>query len=145
MRIRIGVAGWMAGALALWSGLAAAQDIHACRDARGQVSYQTGPCGPGTRLEQTRTYQPIRDDPAAAARVRQAEAEMNSRARQRRSPGNGHVVIASTQPDARAAQRAECAAARSRRESVLASVGLKRTYALLQQLDDAVRTACKGQ
>jgi hypothetical protein len=124
--------------------LAHSQTIYTCRDVNGRTSYQTDPCAPGAKATAVKSYAPIHDDPHAAARLRQTEAIMNSRAIKPSYVNYGQINNAVTQPDSRAVQRAKCNAAKLNRDATLERVGLRRTHTLLRQLDADVNLACKG-
>lgn len=107
--------------------------VYRCVDAAGGVSLQSQPCGAGQRT--TRAV-PAPPEPEP----------VRPRTIARSAPSNSHTynTFHAPQVDTRAAQRMACAAARQNRDATLAQVGLKRTYDLLQRLDEAVYQACKG-
>lgn len=109
-----------------------------CVDAKGVVIYQTQPClsTDGQRYVSHKQYDAVYDDPGAARRVRAAELEVSARRADYGGSAQGAVIPASNSASA-------CQSAKAHRESVLKSVGMRRTYDLLQQLDESVRRACK--
>lgn len=111
----------------------AAQQLHKCVDARGHVSYQSAPCEANQQQAWVRdaTPEPVQT-PQATVPYR-----ANRSPRAARVPARGSA--AASLPTASSA----CEAARQRRESTLKTVGLKRDFALLRRLDDAVWNACK--
>ena len=138
------VKGWIFGVCLLAFGTAApAQTIYKCKGAKGAISYQTDPCGPEASTSSVKTYQPVYDDPRAAARLRRIEAERDAL----QTSNNGVVVNNygyASGSDPRGAKRAQCASAKAYRQATLDNVRLRRTYDLLQRLDDQVNRACAG-
>lgn len=108
--------------------------VYRCVDAAGHVSLQSQPCGPGQRTTKAiaappEVEPPRRALPSAARNVPQAQVTTW------RGP--------SAEEQRRAAARVRCTTARAQREATLKAVGLRRTFDLLRQLDDAVARACK--
>lgn len=112
--------------------------VHICIDAQGQVAYQGMPCADGQRTRAVRTFSTSPVDPAAAARTRSIEQEMD-----RRNRGGG---VRATTRVARPAKSASdpCKAAKARRKAMIERAGVKRGYALLEEIDREVWTLCKG-
>jgi len=137
------VKSWIFGiCLLAFAAAVPAQTIYKCKG-KGPVSYQTEPCGPKSSTTGVKTYQPVYDDPRAAARLRRIEAERDAR----RAYNNGGVTNIygnASGSDPRGARRAQCASARANRKATLDRVGLRRTYDLLQRLDEQVNQACAG-
>ena len=129
-------------ALMAIAGSAQAQAIYKCRDANGGLVYQNAPCGASQTTAAVKHYTAARYDPGAAAQLRQTQAAMVQR--QQSSYVASTQTYGATGDTSRSQQRVACAAAKSNRESVLAQVGLSRTYDLLRRLDDSVYEACKG-
>lgn len=107
--------------------------VYRCVDRAGAVSLQSQPCGPDQRTTRVVAAPPE----VEPIRPRQA-------IRQIRTAQIAYNTVEFPQQDALAGRKAACAAARRQRESILEQVGLKRTYDLLQRLDEMVNGACKG-
>jgi hypothetical protein len=120
---------------------AMAQTIHRCVDARGHVSLQSQPCGPGQSESRAVHYEPIVDSPAAAARLRRIEQDMEARRRAASMSGSSNWSAGGTT----ATSDNGCETAKRHRAAILEQVGLRRTYDLLQKLDETVREACKAR
>ena len=118
---------------------AASYTVHVCVDARGVRSYQDTPCAVAQQSVATREFATIAPDPAALARTRAIEAEMD-----RRNRGGDHVRIVRTAGAKRNATPDPCRAAKGRRDAELKRVGLKRTFDQLSRLDGDVWDACHG-
>ena len=133
-------------ALAMWLLAAAAparaQTVQKCIAADGHVSFTSGACGAGERLDATYAAVPERvtAGPAAAATARRA-AEPGARRRGQQARPPARAPRSQARPTRAAPDR--CQAARDRRERTLARVGLKRTFDLLRKLDDEVWAACR--
>ncbi|TKR33295.1 DUF4124 domain-containing protein [Luteimonas gilva] len=126
-----------AALLAIGVGPAWAQTVIVkCKDAKGKVIYQTEPCERGQTTTDVKTYAPVRYNPKLAEETRQTQHEID----QRRASYGNNAQAAYIPNDGRGAA---CESAKAYRESVLKSVGMRRTYDLLQQLDENVRRACK--
>ena len=130
---------------AWWSGHAAAQSVHKCVAADGEVSYQSHPCG--GRSRETQRWNAPPDPPpsteqlAAQALLHErgrAESEFLSRRAGTHTRGEGKTRANRTVP-----QPSACEAAKASRQQTLERVGLKRTYDLLSRLDEQVRKACR--
>lgn len=112
------------------SGAAYADTLYRCVDKGGAVAYQDHPCGAKSTQTRTAEFTPERvpvykpSKPSARARVSR-----------RGAAAGAHVPIEPTS--------AACESATARREKALRKAGLKRTYRLLQQLDEDVRVACR--
>lgn len=120
------------------AGHAASVTVHVCADAHGVRSYQDTPCAVAQRSVATREFAVVVPDPAALARSRAIEAEMD-----RRNRGSGdRVRIVRTAAPKRAPD--PCRVAKDRRDSELKRVGLKRTFDQLSRLDGDVWDACHG-
>ena len=117
------------------------QSVQKCIAADGHVSFTSGACGAGERLDATYAAVPeqVPLRPAAAVTARRtAEARTQRQAQ-------GRPAVRNPRSQARPARAApdRCQAARDRRERTLARVGLKRTFDLLRRLDDEVWAACR--
>lgn len=124
---------WCLIVLALASPAVGAQQVHKCVD-KGQVSYQSQPCAGKT--ERSWDAAPVAEQSNAEKwRLYRIDQELRQRNRQPTSASSGAMV--------RNAPSSGCAAAKAHRQSVLDSVGLRRTHDLLRSLDDAVYRACK--
>lgn len=121
--------------------VAPAQQVYKCASASGSViAYQSQPCDRSHRT--LRQWEAAPDPVPAAARVAAAAdrpASQDARTAKQRKPRAGN---AGARPRVDPAD-ARCHAAKARREAKLKAVGLKRTFDLLRQLDDAVHEACR--
>lgn len=132
------------------TGMAQAQQLHKCVDAKGHTSYQSDPCNAGQREiwardatpEPPPTYEQQR-----AARIRQQRQEAESADLRRmagtdwvsRRPSSAGVSLpayAGKNPNA-------CQAAKNQREATLKTAGMSRNFDLLRRLDEMVWNACK--
>lgn len=115
-----------------------AQAIYRCVGKGGAVKFTSQPCNPLERTTEV-VSDFVADDPAAARRLSSIKAEMN----QRNAPvaSYGQSSSGYTRRDQK---RAQCSAARQHRDSVLRSVGIRRNFSLLRQLDEQVNRACAG-
>lgn len=108
--------------------------VYRCVDRAGGVSLQSQPCGPDQRTTKVVAAppdsEPIRPRPQVSRPNRTSQASFNT--------------VEYQQQGSLASREATCASARRQRASMLEQVGLKRTYDLLQRLDDMVNRACKG-
>jgi hypothetical protein len=108
--------------------------VYRCVGKGGAVSLQSQPCAADQRV--TRAFYA----PPEVERVRRP-AVVSSAPTQSSSYSSGPSAV-----DYQRSQRqAACAKAKASREDTLRSIGLKRTYDLLQRLDAMVYEACKGQ
>lgn len=112
--------------------------VHVCIDAQGHVAYQGMPCADGQRTRAVRTFSASPVDPATAARTRSIEQEMDRRNR----GGGGRSTPRAIRP-AKAAPD-PCKAAKARRKAMIERAGVKRGYALLEEIDREVWSLCKG-
>jgi hypothetical protein len=108
--------------------------VYRCVGKSGVVSLQSQPCAADQRV--TRAFYA----PPEVERVRRPIV-VSSTPTHSSSHGSGP----SAADYQRAQRQATCANAKASREDTLRSVGLKRTYDLLQRLDAMVYEACKGQ
>jgi hypothetical protein len=109
--------------------------VYRCVGKGSAVSLQSQPCAADQRV--TRAIYA----PPEAERVRRPTVVSSAPAQSSTYYGGG----TSAADDERARRQAACANAKASREDTLRSVGLKRTYDLLQRLDAMVYEACKGQ
>jgi hypothetical protein len=107
--------------------------VYRCVDRAGAVSLQSQPCG----LDQRTTRVVAAPPEAALTPLRQASRPVTSNQ-------NSYNTFQIQQADSHAMRVAACMSARQSREATLERVGLRRTYDLLQQLDEIVNSACKG-
>ncbi|MBU8974521.1 DUF4124 domain-containing protein [Lysobacter sp. MMG2] len=130
---------------ALMCGSASAQVVNKCMGKGGAVHYYSGPCPAG--YQHAKTWDATPEQPPTNEELwrryyqrKQGEADSRylSGLAGTSSGAVGHRVRADGARSASA-----CDAAKASRESTLAAVGMRRTYELLQQLDDSVREACK--
>lgn len=112
--------------------------VHVCIDARGHVAYQGMPCADGQRTHAVRSYSAPSVDPALVARTRGIEQEMDRRNR----GGVGRTTSRAGKPAKPTPD--PCKAAKARRKAMLDRAGVKRGYALLEEIDREVWTLCKG-
>jgi hypothetical protein len=109
--------------------------VYRCVGKGGAVSLQSQPCAADQRV--TRAIYA----PPEAERARRPTVVSSAPTQSSTYYGSG----TSAADDQRAQRQAACANAKANREDTLRSVGLKRTYDLLQRLDAMVYEACKGQ
>ncbi len=118
-------------------------NVFKCQATDGYTVYQSSPCTGGQRelkRWETSTGTPSREDARQRAQVEQAI----ERARQSVRAHNARVARGrSSSARVRASGADACDAARAKREAALARAGLKRNFALLRTLDDAVFSACR--
>lgn len=112
--------------------------VHVCIDAQGHVAYQGMPCADGQRTRAVRTYSAVVSDPAMAARTRAIGQEMD-----RRNRGSGSRTISRGDRPAKSTPD-PCKAAKARRKAMIERAGVKRGYAVLEEIDREVWTLCKG-
>ncbi|MBS0320989.1 MAG: hypothetical protein JSR18_10650 [Proteobacteria bacterium] len=84
-----------------------ADAIYKCADAAGHVTYQSGPCKGGARLD----IDAGRQDPAAVARLREDQAAFTARDSERREQATREAVARDERAAAEARARAQEAAA----------------------------------
>lgn len=128
---------WILAALLLcMAGQAQAQQVHKCRDARGQVSYLSWPCPAGSRTLRVVDAPPEPEPPVRPVTLTQPAPgrprKTASRARTTR------VASARPRPDA-------CVQAKAWRDRQLQALGLRRTFDDLRRTQDRVWAACKGR
>lgn len=107
--------------------------LRKCIAADGAVSYQDRPCAASEQLSWERVVEPEPDGPSRATPTPPASSRGADRGGRR-----SYSYRSAPRP---AVDR--CATARMHREDVLRTVGLKRTFSLLRQLDDQVANACR--
>ena len=107
--------------------------VYRCVDRKGAVSFQSQPCGPNQRTTK------VVAAPPDVEPIRPRQVITQARTRQ-----GGYNTVRFKQQDALSARKAHCAIARRQREVTLEQLGLRRTYDLLQRLDEMVNSACKG-
>ncbi|KLI98000.1 hypothetical protein [Luteimonas sp. FCS-9] len=123
--------------LALYALPAAAQSLHKCWDTAGGIVYQSQACeGATLRRWEIAEFRP----PPAAAQPMQAKP--TARATRSQLARERSVRAPRRSVAARDDRQARCTAARARRESTLARLGLQRRYDDLRRLNDAVSSAC---
>ncbi|MUV14380.1 hypothetical protein [Noviluteimonas gilva] len=118
--------------------------VYKCVGKGGAVSFQSFPCAAD---ESTRAAYDAQPDTQRDIEIAQAKRDVAVRRAKVMSRIAGtdrptYTVASSSNFDA---DRARCEAAKAHREDTLRRVGLRRTYDLLQRLDEMVREACKGQ
>jgi hypothetical protein len=116
--------------LLLLSGTAHAETMYRCVGKGGAVSYQDYPCEKGAKMTGAVEFMPER-----VPAYRPPQQIIPPRALNVGSPLGAHVPM-QRNPSA-------CDSAKAYREQTLRQVGLRRTYELLQRLDENVRVACK--
>lgn len=110
--------------------------VYQCEGRSGAISLQSHPCAPDERTTRAVPAPPdIEPEPSRYATVHAPDGAIN----------NGQIINFPAGDHDSAQRKWACAQARREREDTLARVGLKRTYDLLQRLDETVRRACKGQ
>jgi len=112
----------------------------------GAVGFYSGPCPAGYQQAKTWDAKPDPEPTYEQLQAReyqrqQAAAESAYLSRRAGTSGGGASGHRVRMDGARNA--AACDAAKASRESTLAAVGMRRTYDLLQRLDNNVREACK--
>jgi Domain of unknown function (DUF4124) len=112
--------------------------IYRCVAANGSVSYQDTACAPELRTTAIRRYTSHTIDPALAAHRRAIEQEMDRRNRAN-SAALRAVSIRQTPKTP-----SQCDTAKAKRESAVKRAGLKRTFAMMSELDGEVWDVCKG-
>jgi len=130
---------------ALMCGSATAQVVNKCVGKGGAVGFYSGACPAGylqaKQWDATPEPEPTYEQLQAREYQRQRAAAESAYLSRRAGTGggaSGHRVRMDGQRNA-----AACDAAKASRESTLAAVGMRRTYELLQQLDNNVREACR--
>ncbi len=122
--------------------------LYKCVAPRGAVSIQNAPCPAASKTVWKRATAPEYE--SASTRQRQAatlqrqSADARALSRQAGTDRASDAGLTFRNPSEREQRLANCAESKRNREAVLAQVGLKRTYALLQGLDESVYRACKG-
>lgn len=120
-----------------------AQTIYKCLGADGVPAYQSSPCGQGHATG--KQWEPLSAVSADDARQR---ADIEARIERDRQAVRAHnakrqLRSGATGSHLRARNATACETAKARRDTTLQRVGLKRNYALLRKLDDAVFDACR--
>jgi hypothetical protein len=110
------------------------QVLNKCVASSGAVSWQSAPCGQGSRLMRRVAYTP--EEPVAVPAP--VPVRVGSTSRPRAASGRRFLPGRSRRPKPDA-----CARARAHREATLERVGLKRNFDLLSKLDAEVRRACR--
>lgn len=127
--------------LALFTLPAGAQQVYKCVDGKGSASYQSTPCAPTHKTVKAWDATP---EPVAPYRPPAQPAAQRSQSRRTSTvSGRGRGPSGSSISVENAGNAKACQAAKAKRDATLQKVGLKRTYDLLQRLDEAVRNACK--
>ncbi len=117
--------------LLMVSSSASAQVVYRCVAKGKPVSFQSEPCAAGSRTTRVLHAAPDRR-PAPVYTAAAPPAVQNT------------VNYYDDTPTQWQQRRANCAAAKQRREYNLSIAGLNRTFDLLRQLDEDVRKSCKG-
>lgn len=117
---------------------AVAQVVSKCPDGKGGHIYQDAPCVHGQSTKHWDAT-PVYIAPERRAQI-DAERRRHEMASQPASRSLG--TYASSGPSASQQQASRCASAQAHRKAVLESVGLRRTYDLIRQLNDQVNRAC---
>ncbi len=110
--------------------------VYRCEGRSGAISLQSQPCAAGERT--TRAV----PAPPDIEPVRRPNIEVRA---PDRAVNIGQTNRFHAGDHERAQREWQCAQARRSREDTLELVGLKRTYDLLQRLDDMVQRACRGR
>lgn len=122
---------------------ALAQVVSKCPDGKGGHVYQDAPCvhGQSTKdWDATPAY--IAPERRAQINAERRRHEMASQRRAAETSSRSAATYAPSGPSASQQQSSRCASARAHRNAVLESVGLRRTYDLIRQLNDQVNRAC---
>jgi len=132
---------------ALLCGDALAQVVVKFLGKNGAAGYYSGPCPTGyqpAKAWDATPEAPPTNDELWRQYYKRRQGEADSRylsglaGTTRAGKASGHHLRADG-----AGNRSACDAAKAQRDQVLNSVGLERTYELLQRLDGSVREACK--
>lgn len=122
-----------------------AQIVYKCVDWKGHSTYQSQPCPSQSKNE--KAWVAVPDPVLTDEQIRQRAATTHSQAARdahdRRSRGSAPAPSSARIPAQYAKDESRCEDAKASRKATLDRVGLKRTYNLLQRLDDKVREACK--
>jgi hypothetical protein len=118
--------------------------VYQCIGASGAKAYQSHPCGASQREVGVYAATPETKRDVEVARIRQQRRVAASETVTRVTANGGAPVSYGPSYDQRSQQRAACSAARAHQESVLRTVGLRRTHDLLRRLQEGVYEACKG-
>ena len=132
----------ISGMAFFWSVSASAQQVYKCVQGK-DVSYQSQPCAQSDQA--VKAWDAVPEPPPsneelwrryyAKKRGQRESAYLRSLAGRSGSGSGASIRV----PQSSTA----CAAAKASRTNALNAAGLKRTYELLQALDDAVNRACK--
>lgn len=126
--------------------LLAAPTIHKCVGADGTASYQTFACARPEQQVWSRQVAASAPSARSAPEGLRSDGESKLRYGKHASAGKRRSPASTSQAaliplDPKGATPA-CLSARRQREDSLSRVGLKRTYAQLQKLDERVQRAC---
>jgi len=131
---------------ALMCGSVSAQVVNKCVGKGGAVGFYSGPCPAG--YQQAKTWDAKPEAPPTNEELwrryyerKQGEADSRYLSKLAGTSRTGATVHRVRLDGGRNA--AACDAAKASRESTLTAVGMRRTYELLQQLDNNVREACR--
>ena len=124
---------------------ASAQIVYKCIDWKGHSTYQSQPCPSQSRNEKAwvAVPDPVLTDAQIRQRASVTQAQSARDAYDRQNYGSAPAPVAARIPTQYAKDDARCENAKAHRKAILDSVGLRRTYDLLQRLDDEVNRACK--
>lgn len=128
-------------------GMAHARTLYHCR-AHGISSYQQSPCPSSSRLVDSMETVPeaAPSESQRRDRMEQVEEDRAESAFLSRSAGTDFrstTVRSARSAAGRQPQRNACQEARTARNAALKALGLKRTYDMLQSLDQSVANACR--
>ncbi|GAA5074124.1 DUF4124 domain-containing protein [Lysobacter panacisoli] len=132
--------------LAVLCASAQAHVVHKCVAPGATVSYQDTPCPEGER--EHGSWDAMPEPPPSAEELRAQEERRRSGREESeffsRRAGTSGTGVARFAPQRapRTSGASSCDAAKAKRQRRLDAVGLKRTYELLQKLDEEVRAAC---
>ena len=123
-------------ALLLLSGAVRADTLYRCVAKGGAVAYQDRPCVAQTTQTGTAEFTPEKVPVYNSPKVsRSSTPARTSKIRRAGAASGAYIPVEPTST--------ACEAAKARREKKLAQAGLKRTYSLLQRLDEDVRRVCR--
>lgn len=124
---------------------ATAQIVYKCVDWKGHSTYQSQPCPLQSKNEKAwvAVPDPVLTDQQIRHRAVATPAQASRDAYNRQNYGSSPASVATRVPAQYAKDESRCENAKANRKAILDSVGLKRTYDLLQRLDDEVNRACK--
>ena len=111
--------------------------MYRCVGSTGAVSYQTGSCTHGMRVDKTIDYVAETPRGTASLPMRSHTPRVGGRLNRQAHEFPGTKGASRRGPDS-------CATETAKRARALVRLGMKRTYDQLARLDEPVRAACNG-